>query len=107
MTRFERFDLLLTCYRSGQMLESEWQAHLREEPGLRAFVEGAARRAAGLAIDAAIGVLEAQIEALKAERFKAVKEELCSAIESAKTQAPEEIERLRSRLVFHQIWGCE
>lgn len=67
MTRLERFDLLLACYRSGQMLESEWQAHLREEPGLRAFVEGAARRTP-CAIDAAIGVLEAQIAALKAER---------------------------------------
>jgi hypothetical protein len=35
--------LLLTCYRSGQMSEAQWYAHLNEEPGLREFAEGHAR----------------------------------------------------------------
>jgi hypothetical protein len=29
-----RFDALIACYRSGQISERQWQAHLRDEPGL-------------------------------------------------------------------------
>jgi hypothetical protein len=34
----ETYDALLACYRSGQMTEAQWQAHLRDDPALAAYV---------------------------------------------------------------------
>ena len=37
MNMQEDYDLLLTCYRSGQISEKQWQEHLSDE-GLREYI---------------------------------------------------------------------
>jgi hypothetical protein len=32
------YDVLLTCYRSGQMSERQLQAHMRDDPAFAAYV---------------------------------------------------------------------
>lgn len=39
-----RFELLLTCYRTGQMSEAQMQEHMREDAVFAAYVRAATQR---------------------------------------------------------------
>lgn len=40
----QRFDMLVQCYRSGQVSEAQWEGHIKDEPGLAEYWERVVRR---------------------------------------------------------------